>query len=168
MAGPTISLETIQIASPCTASWDDMAGTERMRFCQQCQLTVYNLSAMTREQAEKLIRQKEGRTCVRLYRRRDGTVLTSDCPVGLRAAQRRLALWLGAAAACLLTLVASVGAVVGVKLAHRSGQGGNPILNLVEPDPPDCIMGDIAPVELPPPPDAGNGQPGAAPPAGGR
>ena len=86
MPGRTISLDTIQVASPCNAAWDDMAGTERMRFCQLCQKTVYNLSAMTREQAVKLIRQKEGKACVRLYKRRDGTVLTSDCPVGLRGA----------------------------------------------------------------------------------
>jgi len=156
----TISLDTIQIASPCEAAWDDMAGTERMRFCHLCQKTVYNLSAMTRAQAEKLILQKEGRACVRLYRRRDGMVLTSDCPVGLRAARRRVALWVGGAAACFLALVAWAGALTGLKIANRPGsRGGCPILNLFDPDPPDCIMGDIAPPEVlrpaPPQPQAG-------------
>jgi hypothetical protein len=165
MSRKTIPLDTIQVASPCDAAWDDMAGTERMRFCHLCRKTVYNLSAMTREQAERLIRQKEGRACVRLYRRRDGTVLTSDCPVSLRAARRRLALWAGGIAAGLLTVVAWGGALVGLKIVHQSGQRGNvPILNLFEPDPPDCIMGDIAPVEVMPP-DQGNGQQGAVPPA---
>jgi hypothetical protein len=152
MSRRTISLDTIQIASPCEAAWDDMAGTDRMRFCPLCHKTVYNLSAMTTEQAEKLIRQKEGRMCVRLYRRRDGTVLTSDCPVGLRAVRRRVALWVGAAAACLIGVVAWAGALVGLKMAGRTGarDGSIPILNLFKPDPPPCIMGGIAPPALPP------------------
>jgi hypothetical protein len=151
MPGRTISLDTIQVASPCNAAWDDMAGTERMRFCQLCQKTVYNLSAMTREQAVKLIRQKEGKACIRLYKRRDGTVLTSDCPVGLRAVRRRMAIWLGSAAVCLLALMAWGGALAGMKIAGQLGKRvGNPILNVFRPDPPDCIMGDIAPPPLPP------------------
>jgi hypothetical protein len=151
MSGRTISLDTIQVASPCDASWDDMAGTERMRFCQLCQKTVYNLSAMTREQAERLIRQKEGQACVRLYKRRDGTVLTSDCPVGLRAMRRRAAVLIGGAAACLLALVASAAAFAGLKFAGRLSRGaGNSILNVFRPDPPNCIMGDMMPPELPP------------------
>jgi hypothetical protein len=153
MPGRTISLETIQVASPCDASWDDMAGTERMRFCHLCQKTVYNLSVMTREQAEKLIRQKEGKMCVRLYKRRDGTVMISDCPVGLRAVRRRAALLVGGAAACLLALVGSAAAFAGMKFAARLSRGaGNAILNVVRPEPPDGIMGDICPVGPPPPP----------------
>jgi hypothetical protein len=162
MSGRTISLETIQVASPCDASWDDMAGTERMRFCHLCQKTVYNLSAMTREQAEKLIRQKEGKACVRLYKRRDGTVLTSDCPVGLRAVRRRVAILIGGAAACLLAVVGSAATFAGMKFAGRLSRGaGHSILNVFRPDPPDCIMGDIAP----PAPPANNP---ANPPQGGR
>jgi hypothetical protein len=85
MPKPPQSLEGLQVASPCTASWEDMAGTERVRYCRQCRLRVYNLSAMSRTDAEQFIHQREGRTCVRFYRRADGTMLTDDCPVGLRA-----------------------------------------------------------------------------------
>jgi hypothetical protein len=53
-------------------------------------LNVYNLSGMTRFEAESLIAQNEGRLCVRFYRRRDGSIITKDCPVGLRAIQRRV------------------------------------------------------------------------------
>jgi hypothetical protein len=35
-------------------------------------------------EAERLVVEKEGRLCVRFHRRADGTVLTRDCPVGLR------------------------------------------------------------------------------------
>ncbi|HEX5269016.1 MAG TPA: hypothetical protein VFW33_00950 [Gemmataceae bacterium] len=154
MSGRRLSLDTIQVASPCNASWDDMAGTERMRFCHLCQQTVYNLSAMTREQAENLIRQKEGKLCVRLYRRRDGTVMTRDCPVGLRAIRRRMAVLVGGAAACLLALVTAAAGYAGLKFG-----GGTPILKMFQPDPPDCVMGEPVP-EFPPV------NPGNAPPAG--
>ncbi len=86
-------LETIKIASPCTASWDEMKGDDRVRFCGGCEKNVYNLSAMAREEAESLLRAKEGNLCARLYRRADGTVITADCPVGAkRVRRRRLAL----------------------------------------------------------------------------
>jgi hypothetical protein len=90
MDSDTNLLGKIRIASPCTASWDDMRGDDRVRFCQHCRLNVYNLSAMTRQEAEALIREKEGRLCIRFYARRDGTVLTDNCPVGLRAVRRAL------------------------------------------------------------------------------
>jgi hypothetical protein len=84
-------IHDIRIAKPCSADWDKMTGDERSRFCGQCKLNVYNISAMSMDEAEKLIVEKEGRLCVRLYRRNDGTVLTKDCPKGLAAARRKLA-----------------------------------------------------------------------------
>jgi hypothetical protein len=83
------SLDLIHVASPCPVSWESMTGDERKRFCRQCNLHVYNLSDMPREEAEAFISKAEGRTCVRFYRREDGTVLTRDCPVGLRALRQR-------------------------------------------------------------------------------
>lgn len=105
MTGDRIPLETLQVASPCHAAWEAMTGDDRVRFCPECSLHVYNLSAMDRQEAEALVREKEGRLCVRYYRRADGTVLTRDCPVGVRALRRRLALLAGAAAGALLTLM---------------------------------------------------------------
>jgi hypothetical protein len=105
MSAGSYSLQTIQVASPCQVSWDQMTGDERTRFCPECQLHVYNLSALSRPEAEELLRRTEGRLCVRLYRRADGTVLTSDCPVGLRALRRRLATVTGAAGAVALALI---------------------------------------------------------------
>jgi hypothetical protein len=43
---------------------------------------------MTRHQAEALLREKEGQLCARVFRRADGTILTGNCPVGLRAMGR--------------------------------------------------------------------------------
>ena len=75
-------LDNIRIASPCSANWNEMFGNERKRFCAECKLNVYNLSEMTKAQAESFVQDSEGRVCVRLYRRSDGTVITRDCPVG--------------------------------------------------------------------------------------
>ena len=72
----------LEIATPCPASWDDMEGDERVRFCPECELNVYNIASMTEAEALALIKEREGRLCVRLYKREDGTVLTRDCPVG--------------------------------------------------------------------------------------
>lgn len=83
-------LRRVRIAAPCSADWREMIGNEQMRFCNQCQQNVYNLSGMTRKEAEKLIASAEGRLCVRFYRRSDGTILTRNCPVGLRALSTRL------------------------------------------------------------------------------
>jgi hypothetical protein len=84
-------LDSVKIASPCSASWDDMIGDERARFCAHCQKNVYNLSAMASEEAERLLREHEGSLCVRLYRRADGKVMTTDCPVGLKRKRLKIA-----------------------------------------------------------------------------
>ena len=82
-------LENVRIASPCTASWDEMKGDDRVRFCGHCEKNVFNLSAMTRDEAEALIIASNARLCVRMYRRADGTVLTEDCPEGLKKKRRK-------------------------------------------------------------------------------
>jgi hypothetical protein len=71
-------LDSLRIASPCNASWDDMIGDDRVRFCGQCAKNVYNLSAMSRDDAEALIQAKEANFCARMFKRADGTVMTSD------------------------------------------------------------------------------------------
>jgi TonB family protein len=80
-------LANVRVASPCSASWDSMEGDDKIRFCESCKLSVYNLSAMTAEEGAQLLsqRQSSDRLCVRFYKRSDGTVITADCPVGLRA-----------------------------------------------------------------------------------
>jgi hypothetical protein len=79
----TSKLNAISVASPCSVPWDKMTGDDRTRFCQQCHLNVYNLSEMSAAQANRLIERTEGRTCVRFYRRADGSVMTRDCPAGV-------------------------------------------------------------------------------------
>ena len=85
-------LQNVRVAAPCSASWDEMAEVDhdRVRFCEGCRKRVYNLSALGQAEAEGLLRTHEGRLCVRYYRRHDGTILTADCPVGLRAARQMI------------------------------------------------------------------------------
>lgn len=97
-------LNSLRVASPCSVSWESMTGDEKSRACQLCHLSVYNISSLTTTEAEKLILNREGCLCIRLYRRTDGTVLTKDCPVGLRAVQKRAARFAGAAFATILGL----------------------------------------------------------------
>jgi hypothetical protein len=99
---PILQLDDIRIASPCSMKWEDMTGGDRVRHCAACQKNVFNLSALKRSEALDLIRATEGRLCARFYRRADGTILTSDCPVGLaRLARRAKRMALGAVATSL-------------------------------------------------------------------
>ena len=90
MNTPLTSLNVIDVAAPCPADWDAMTGDDQVRHCSQCNLNVYNLSEMTEDEALKLVNQREGRMCVQFYRREDGTLLTKDCPVGLKAIRKAI------------------------------------------------------------------------------
>ena len=103
-------LDRLYIATPCSADWESMEGDDRVRFCHLCNLNVYDLSMMTKGQAEALIMQTEGRLCTKFYRRADGSILTQDCPVGFRALRRRVSHYAGAVLSAFLSFV-TVGAV---------------------------------------------------------
>ncbi len=84
----TNPLDKIKIASPCGADWNEMRGGNRRRYCTMCKLNVYNLSGMTQTEAESFLINSEGRVCLRVFRRTDGTVITKDCPVGWQIFKR--------------------------------------------------------------------------------
>jgi hypothetical protein len=159
MSKTNIPLSMISVASPCTASWDEMSGDDQARFCGQCSKYVYNLSAMTAAAAQDLIEEREGQMCVRFYRRNDGTMLTADCPVGWRAAKRKFALIGGAAVSLLFAVLGVV--TFGALAAHAANNGGaaranwrNPIAFIRDwlfPPPPPVIMGTPCPALAVPP-----------------
>lgn len=105
-----MEMDALEIASPCNADWNAMEGTEAVRHCADCSMSVYNVSEMTAAEAEALIEANEGRLCIRLYKRADGTVITRDCPVGA-GRRRRRALIFGSLAAGLMAFAAGVGAL---------------------------------------------------------
>ena len=81
-------LSRIEIATPCPASWADMTGDDKCRFCALCEKNIYNLAEMTDAEAHELL-TGDGKVCARIYRRADGTVMTADCPVGRQRRRRR-------------------------------------------------------------------------------
>jgi hypothetical protein len=168
-----VVLESLRIASPCTADWDAMVGDDQVRFCGRCEKNVYNLSTMTREAAETLVAEREGRLCIRLYRRADGTLLTADCPVGARRLRLRERMWArisGAAASVALlfglwssraradlalggdqkkpvpTVIATQGGPVSVP-PHLMGK-----IAMKPPEPPRPFQGEVAMPQMGAPP----------------
>jgi hypothetical protein len=108
MTTPIRLLDIVRIASPCTESWERMSGDDRARYCSGCDRKVYNLSAMTRFEAESLLENAEGRVCVRLYRRPDGSVMTEDCPTGSRMIRVRMLRRISTVATTSLALINGV------------------------------------------------------------
>ena len=146
-------LDNIRVASPCNADWDQMIGNERSRFCGQCNLNVYNLSSMTRTEAELLIGKTEGRLCVRYYQRADGSIITKDCPVGLRAIRRRMSYVARAVSSAVLTFFAGIGVheITSSMGTQVMGAMGSPeILPVVEESEPSDfqITGGLAFIPL--------------------
>jgi hypothetical protein len=136
-------LDGIRVASPCTADWNQMTGDDRARHCGECKKEVYNLSGMTRDEAEALLIERNGDLCVRYFQRHDGTILLADCTVGVVRRRRRR--WIAAGAVTMLT--GGVGAAGAVQHAARSELGS---LRLQEV--PRMQVPSIE--EVPPPPPA--------------
>jgi len=150
-------LADIRVASPCKASWADMTGDERVRHCGECKKNVYNLSEMTRDEAEALIFAHEGRLCVRYFQRTDGTILFGDCWVG---AQRRRRFKVAAVATAAALAGGAIATQIGYELkrvfsaeaglqviegeAYLQVQGGMSELPISEPH--EVMMGDYATV----------------------
>lgn len=114
------SLDLIEVASPCTVPWDSMSGRGRIRHCGQCRQNVYSLSEMSKEEAVSLLRRTEGKLCVRVYRRPDGTVVTRDCA----AVRWSRAVWSAGAfvAFGLLSVLAAVSVPWAARAYERWGQ----------------------------------------------
>lgn len=142
-------LDSIRVARPCKADWDRMEGDDRVRLCGDCRMNVYDLSALSADEARGLLEKHEGRICVRFWRRRDGKVLTSDCPVGVRSARRRQA-----------GVAAGLAAAAGLAGGLFSGLRGRPLPLVGEhvmgamvapPEPEEDLdvgMGELAPPEV--------------------
>ncbi|MGD9589151.1 MAG: hypothetical protein AB7Q37_01195 [Pyrinomonadaceae bacterium] len=134
-------LNKIRIASPCSANWDEMYGNERRRFCGECKLNVYNLSGMTKFDAENLIAAGEGRVCVRYFRRTDGTVITADCPVGWERLKRRA---ISVAGAVFSLFIAISAGLLSVAFLKSGATYLREVRERVVPKPEPVLMGAIA------------------------
>ena len=100
-------IDDLVIAIPCNVKWEEMQPRvatpdgrllplvssdrppelvgglreigHRARHCRRCDRNVYDVSTMTREEAESFIATSEGEVCLRLYRRPDGRLVTAEC-----------------------------------------------------------------------------------------
>jgi hypothetical protein len=140
-----------------------MPGDEQVRHCGRCRQNVYNVASLTRAEAVRLV---GARACLRIYRRPDDTVLTSDCRDRLRAARKKgllifagtlvIVLWAQVCAQFvgmmgLKRLLGSGGATMGAPVAMPPGQlvPRMPIPVHIMGVPPMPTMGE--PVPVPPP-----------------
>ena len=101
-------LTRLTIAAPCSVEWNAMQGDERVRLCGQCEKNVYNLIGMSEDEANALLANREGQACIRAYQRSDGTLMTKNCPVGLRKLRQRMAWGFGGLAAGFAMLLSGV------------------------------------------------------------
>jgi hypothetical protein len=141
----------LRISSPCPESWDEMAGDDRVRFCNRCSLNVYNLAIMSREEVEAIVRSRNGqRLCGRLYLRGNRTATLRDCAGGRRVKLVRRAIGLAAmlvigAVSWLLRKVEEPDRSIHPPLIQKA-------LNWIEPERkkplPKMLMGEIP---VPPP-----------------
>jgi len=98
-----------------------MTGDDRTRFCSECKLHVYNLSAMSEREALTLLQShsSRGRTCIGFYRRKDGTIVFNDCATLRKMRNGLKKLMRIVASACAFVL--SLGAVRADSPSTRNG-----------------------------------------------
>lgn len=114
-----VRIKKVEIATPCSVPWSSMSGDQAVRFCGKCSKNVYNVSEMHELDLLEMIKQKEGKVCLRVFRRRDGTIITKDCPVG------RFALGLRQAIVGLVALLGGLAAPGIIDWLASSSRQGN-------------------------------------------
>jgi len=58
-------LRQIRVKTPCQENWEAMSGGEQERFCDKCQHSVHDLTALTPAEAETLFAEATRTPCVR-------------------------------------------------------------------------------------------------------
>ena len=157
-------LQRIYVASPCNVPWESMQGDDHVRHCASCDKDVFDLSSLTRDEAEKLLIEKKGKLCAQYYRRADGTVLTADCEVGVakkKKARRKAAVVAGAFAAAAAGALAGAFAMREERVEEGCSMMAHPeskptelpttVTNATPPDRGEPMRGDVA-FEPPAPP----------------
>lgn len=78
------ALQAIKIATPCHVPITEMEDRGSFFHCHECQLNVYHFSTLSNDQIADLLNQNHERLCVGMFKREDGTIITKDCPLGLK------------------------------------------------------------------------------------
>lgn len=131
-----------------------MIGNDRTRYCGECKLNVFNLSGMSRTEAENLLMNAEGRLCVRFYKRADGSVITQDCPVGWARVKQRTRAYVTAVASLIFTFFGALGLVAAFKKSGEAATvGAIPVSTATPKNTPKIMMGDVSMGTPAPPPE---------------
>ncbi len=122
-------LDQVQIEKPCEDAWEEMQPVEgnRVRHCAHCQLNVYNLSDMSRQEAEELLQKTEGRLCVQYAQRDDGKILTDNCPDSLRGLRNVVLKQWAAAASFIAAMTGLLTTASASAHADTKADGSKPI-----------------------------------------
>lgn len=72
-------LDRICIAMPCSMSWEEMHGNDEVRLCGGCNKNVYNISAMSKKEAERILNVPQ-LPCLGFTRNSAGSIITDECP----------------------------------------------------------------------------------------
>lgn len=86
MTDPTPDLRVlneIAIETPCLVPWGEIRGAGRVRFCQVCQKSVFDLIELTSVAAAQVLAESDALPCVRICRAPDGRIVTADHPTSL-------------------------------------------------------------------------------------
>jgi hypothetical protein len=74
-------LQCLQVASPCTSSWEAMHGDGGRRHCLECDKAVYDFAHLTPREIAGVIQASQGTLCARLTRDDWGRLVTLEPPV---------------------------------------------------------------------------------------
>lgn len=163
-----ISLDVINIATPCHENWEAMHGGAEKRFCDSCEKHVFNLSEMTLDEAREVVTQYAGSAeglCVRYNRDQNGKMVTTDRSEyegDTRQHRRRTRQAAGSVWAPIVAVMSVVSGIaaaffgIGDRVNQRQdkimppGQVGQPLMGEVCPPPPPArqpidpeIMGEM-------------------------
>lgn len=101
-------LDNLTLSYSCPVAWNNMDGNERERLCKQCDKKVYNISNLSRSEANSFLLSKAGKeTCYSFYLRADGTIKTDNCPAIFRPIRDKCKLMMRACS-FMLAFVSSV------------------------------------------------------------
>lgn len=125
------SLKNFAVTNPCSEDWEKMSGGDRVRFCSHCKLSVNNLSAMTRKEALKLVREANGRVCVRYVKNPKTNAPVFAKQIYQISRRASLAAGVLGASLTLSTLAYAQGGVAAIDLANKTQK---PALNKSDKD----------------------------------
>ncbi len=63
----------------CSMDWDSMKGSEKVRFCEQCQNKVYDLRGLSKEELVEFIRHEGGQVCGLAHFDANGRFVNGEC-----------------------------------------------------------------------------------------